>query len=445
MTIGFDGSRAFIEGRTGTENYSFQLLKALAKIDTENRYLIYLRPGKEIEGVNAIKGFKDIKGFKGVKGSKTNLKSFNRLNPINSLNNSNDWPSNFTFKVLNYPRLWTQVGLAIRTWIDPLDVLFVPSHTLPLLKKPSLKTVLTVHDLGAEFLPATHQLKQVVYLNLMTHHQLKNATQLIAVSEATKKDIVKRVGIDEKKIKVIYEGVDKTIFKPISKDIVNDIVKKYDIEREKYFLFVGTIQPRKNLERLIIAFNEFLSRINTVNGEVAGSMQYVVRERKNLKQSTHTTNYILPTTNFKLVLVGQKGWKSEEIYKLPKELGIEDKVVFTGRISDSDLVGLYNGAAALTYPSLFEGFGLPIVEAFACGCPVITSNISSMAEVAGNAAILVDPYNIEAISKAMQELSSDDALRSSLIKKGILRSEKFDWISCAKETLQILQNVAGSK
>src|SRR3989344_5701154 len=220
MTIGFDASRAFVEGRTGTENYSYQLLKALAKIDTENHYLIYLRESQ-----------------------KSKVKSQN-------------WPENFKFVTINMPRLWTQVGLSFRTWIDPLDVLFVPSHTLPLMKKPGLKTVLTVHDLGAEFLPATHQLKQVIYLNLMTHHQLKSATKLIAVSEATKKDIIERVGIEETKIKVVYEGVAQE-FKienshtpqkeaKFKIDVVNDIVKRYDLEREKYFLFVGTIQPRKN-------------------------------------------------------------------------------------------------------------------------------------------------------------------------------------------------------
>lgn len=416
MTIGFDASRAFVEGRTGTENYSYQLLKHLSHIDIQNSYLIYIRESQKLK----------------VKSQK--------------------WPSNFEFKVIDMPRLWTQVGLAFRTWFDPLDVLFVPSHTLPLLKKPGLKTVITVHDLGAEYLPAMHQLKQSLYLNFMTHHQLKTATHIIAVSEATKKDIVKRVGVSEKKISVVYEGVDKNVFKLIPRDAVNDIVKRFDLEREKYFLFVGTIQPRKNLERLIRAFSEFLEnesrdfevRSGKWDSEVGkldsfkDQIDQKMNKSKNLTKTSHISH---PTSNFKLVLVGQKGWKSDEIYDLPKQLGLEKHVLFTGRVSDPDLVGLYNGAIGLTYPSLFEGFGLPIIEAFACGCPVITSDTSSMPEITGNGAVLVDPYNIEAIKKAMLKLSSDDIFRSSLINKGSVRYSKFDWRITAKQTIDILTKI----
>jgi len=404
MTIGFDASRAFVEGRTGTENYSYQLLKALAKIDTENHYLIYLRESQ-----------------------KSKVKSQN-------------WPENFKFVTINMPRLWTQVGLSFRTWIDPLDVLFVPSHTLPLMKKPGLKTVLTVHDLGAEYLPGFHQLKQVLYLKLMTYYQLKTATKIIAVSAATKEDIIRKVGVPEKNIEVVHEGVGEEFKRQNSKgknDVVNDIVKRYDLEREKYFLFVGTIQPRKNLVRLITAFSNFLSKTDSANKQVLSSKYQVVGDRKNANTRLLNTQYIIP--NIKLVLVGQKGWKSEEIYKLPEQLGIEDRVVFTGRIPDEDLVGLYNGAMALTYPSLFEGFGLPILEAMACGCPVITSNISSMPEVAGNSAILVDPYNIQEIAGAMNKITLDDTLRSSMIKKGIVRAGQFGWEKAAREMLEILK------
>src|SRR3990167_1162494 len=172
MIIGFDGSRAFNKHKTGTENYSFQLLQHLSKIDTENNYVIYIRPGFEIE-----------------KG----------------------WPGNFKFKVLNFKLLWTQVGLALSTFTDKLDVLFVPSHTLPLIRKPGLKTVVTVHDLGAEYLPGLHQLKQVLYLKLMTHYQLKSAEKIIAVSKATKEDLVKKIGIRSGKIKVVYEGIAKQL------------------------------------------------------------------------------------------------------------------------------------------------------------------------------------------------------------------------------------------
>lgn len=411
MTIGIDGSRAFIFSKTGTENYSFQLIRNLSFIDTQNSYLIYLNRSQI------------------------------------SVVSSQKWPNNFEFKVINLPRFWTQVGLAFRTFIDPIDVLFVPAHTLPLIRRPNLKTVVTVHDLGAEYLPAFHQLKQVLYLNLMTHYQLKTATHLIAVSEATKNDLRLRVGVGSDKVSLVYEGVDKTVFKKLSNDVLSTILSKHKLHKNKYFLFVGTIQPRKNLERLIRGFGKFLeltqgSKVTKVADESSESKEsgFNVDEALDVTKVTKVAEQS-QESGFKLVIVGGNGWKSEGIYKLPKELGVEDRVSFLGRVPDQELVGLYNGATALAYPSLFEGFGLPIIEAFACQCPVITSDTSSMPEIAGKAGLLVDPYNIEAISKAMSLLSSNDLLRSSLIKKGILRSKSFDWKDAAEKTLRVIRGV----
>src|SRR3989344_1970002 len=161
MIVGFDGSRAFTKGRTGTENYSYQLLKNLSKIDQKNIYKVFIRPDSFIE---------------------------------------DHWPSNFKFISIGWRRLWTQGGLSIKTFLEDLDVLFVPAHTLPLIKRKNLKTVVTVHDLGSEYLPKTHQLKQRLYLGLMQGFQLKNATKLIAVSKATKEDLIKRLKISPKKI-----------------------------------------------------------------------------------------------------------------------------------------------------------------------------------------------------------------------------------------------------
>lgn len=368
MTIGFDGSRAFVNERTGTENYSYQLLKALAKIDTQNRYLIYLRPGVKIE---------------------------------------TKWPNNFRFQILNFKFLWTQIGLASQTFKDELDVLFVPAHTLPIVRKPGLKTVVTVHDLGSEFLPKTHQLKQRLYLSFMQKAQLRGATHLIAVSNATKDDLVKRIGINSKKITVIYEGYDKELFKPVK----NDLLPK------TYYLFVGTVQPRKNLERLIKAFSLQLSAI-----------------RQETKKSEDRR---LTVGDLKLVIVGSKGWLSDEIYKLPKKLGIEKRVKFLGYVPDENMPALYSGAIALIYPSLFEGFGLPILEAQACGCPVITSNCSSMPEVAGKGVILVDPYNIDDIVKGMNKIKKQET-RNKLIKLGFENIKRFSWEKTARETLKVL-------
>lgn len=161
MVIGFDGSRAFVTGRTGTENYSYQLLKALAKIDRKNRYMVYLRPNYSSIPHRLVQERRYPK----------NINIFKESSRLHS--NSKSWPKNFRFKTINWSRFWTQGGLALQTFKDNLDVLFVPAHTLPVVRRPGLKTVVTVHDLGSEYLPSMHQFKQRVYLGFMQKYQLQ--------------------------------------------------------------------------------------------------------------------------------------------------------------------------------------------------------------------------------------------------------------------------------
>ena len=351
MIIGFDGSRAFVKDKTGTENYSYQLLKALSRIDQQNKYVVFLRTGTAVDR----------------------------------------FPDNFHFQIIDWPKFWTQAGLAWETFKVKLDVLFVPSHTLPILRKPGLKTIVTVHDLGSEYLPQMHQVKQRLYLSFMQKFQLKGATKVIAVSKATKEDLINRIGIEPEKIVVVYEGYDKNLFKVDTK--VNTL---------RYFLCVGTVQPRKNLARVIRAFAQILGT--------------------------------------KLVIAGQKGWLSDEIYRLPKKLKIEERVKFLGYVSEKDLPALYSQAIALVYPSLYEGFGLPILEAQACGCPVITSNLSSMPEIAGKGALYVNPYDVKAITRAMMKMQTV-AIKRQLIINGFDNVKRFSWEKCARETLAVLESV----
>ncbi len=267
MTIGFDGSRTFASWQTGTENYSYQLLAHLLKIDKKNQYIVYVR--------------KNTKHWTAVQ-------------------------DNVIFREIRLPRLWTQVGLSAQTFKDKLDVLFIPAHTLPIIRRPNLKTVVTVHDLGSEYLPAMHQLKQRLYLKWITKYQLKTATKLIAVSDATKDDLIKKVGIGPEKVEVVCEGVDRKLFKQVKSDLLVNSLKHYNLEPGNYYLFVGTVQPRKNLERLIKAF-----------------------------ACLHPAH--LRGVQVQLVIVGSKGWLSNEIYELPKKLGIEDKVKFLGFVPKEDL------------------------------------------------------------------------------------------------------------
>lgn len=398
MTIGFDGSRTFIGVRTGTENYSYQLLKALSKVDKKNKYIVYIRS--------------------------------NDINDT-AVTLMDKFPKNFEFRKINWKRFWTQGGLALRTFKDDLDVLFVPAHTLPILRRRGLKTVMTVHDLGVEYLPQFHQLKQQLYLKYITRYQLKSATRLIAVSKATKEDLVKRGGINPQKISVIYEGYDKELFKPVSakgrSSFGRNSLRHYNLETGTYFLFVGTVQPRKNLTRLIEAF----SRVILYQAFEAVSPQAEsVRDDK-----------------LKLVIAGLKGWISDEIYTLPSKLGIQDKVKFLGYVPDKDMPALYSGAIALTFPSLFEGFGLPILEAQAYGCPVITSNVSSMPEVAGKGALYVDPYSLNDIIRGIREIrpaspaKRGEGIREELIKAGFENIKRFSWEKCAAQTLLVFENL----
>jgi glycosyltransferase involved in cell wall biosynthesis len=362
MIIAVDGSEAFVKNRTGVENYCFYILQNLAKIDQKNSYLIYLD-----RRTNSVTG---------------------------------DWPDNFKFKYLKWSVLWTQIGLALQTYLDKMDLLFIPGHTLPILKNPTVKSVVTVHDLGAEYLGSLHQWKQRLYLGLMEKVQIRFATKIIAVSESTKKDLVQKIGIKPHKVEVVYEA---RVPLETKNDTNVDILSKIDLKKGKYFLFVGTIQPRKNISRIIEAF------------------------------------YELENPELKLVLAGGKGWLSDEIYQLPKKLGIEERVIFTRRVSDQDIQDLYVNALAFVFPSLFEGFGLPILEAFHYGLPVITSSTSSMPEVAGKAAILVDPYSVEEIKKAIQLLTIDNNFRQKLIKLGKEQEKKFNWEKSAKETLKLFE------
>jgi glycosyltransferase involved in cell wall biosynthesis len=395
MYIGFDGSRAFQDNKTGTENYSYNLLKALSEIDKRNTYVVYLRS----IGIQVL----------AVKG----------------------WPKNFKFKIINWPRFWTQLGLAKQTLTDNLDVLFIPSHTLPLIRRPGLKTIVTVHDLGSEYLPTMHQLKQRLYLSLMQKYQLKTATKLIAVSNSTRDDLVKKVGIEVGKVEVVYEGYDRILFKPIIGDTLVSTLRHYGLQMQNYFLFVGTVQPRKNLERVIRAFGNFIKNHES----------RIMNQGRNKKD--HNSKFIIHNSVRNLVIAGSKGWLSDEIYQLPKDLGIEKRVKFLGYVPDKNLPGLYSGARALIFPSLFEGFGLPIIEAQACNCPVITSNISSMPEIASKGALFVNPYSIDDIVKRMNEVQSSNLKVQRLINAGMENVKRFSWEKAARETISILEETAG--
>lgn len=366
MVIGIDASRAQLSNRSGTENYSYNLIRALAAIDSENRYLLYLRDRP--------------------------------LYPLVT-------QPNFVTKLLRAPYLWTQARLAFECWVNPPEVLFVPAHTLPLLRPGNLKSVVTIHDLGEEYLPGYHQFPQKYYLSFASRYAAKNATRLIAVSHATKRDLIERYQVQSEKIDVVYEGIDTEFFKPGSEEEVNSVRAKYGLSKN-YIFFLGTIQPRKNLQRLISAFAR-----NVRSGAAA---------------------------DFELVIAGGRGWLDKGIYSAPTKEAVANQVKFIGRVPDEDLPALYTGATFFAYPSLFEGFGLPVLEAFGCSTPVLTSKTTSLPEVAGEAAFLVNPDSVEDIEVGIRQLLDSDSLRKKLIKAGSDQVKKFSWEKTAEQTLAVL-------
>jgi len=375
MLIGIDASRALSSQKAGPENYSFYLISEMLKLPSRHSFRLYFS-----------KTFKPIED--------NFLKNINR--------------DKLEIVRINWPKLWTQGGLALECYRRPPAVLFIPAHTIPLIRAKSLKTVVTIHDLGARFLPNYHKFPQKYYLNLTTEYSIKNATKLIAVSSYTKKDIVQKFSVAESKIAVVYEGYDKEVYYPRSVREIHAAKEKFGLKGD-YFFFQSTIQPRKNLVRLIEAFSLIVRKFNQ-------------RE-------------------IRLVLAGKPGWLYKEIYEAPEKYGVSQLVKFLGYLEDeNDSASLMSGALAYVHPSLFEGFSITLLEAMACSVPVISSKLSSIPEVGGEALIYVDSYSVDdLVAKMTFVLEMGLFSRSEITSKGLARAAQFSWKEAASKTLKVLE------
>jgi len=364
MIFGIDASRLQVAQRTGTEQYTWELLQALGSIDTRHNYWLYTN------GLPAA------------------------LPPL---------PPNFRLRPIRLPRLWTHLRLSAEMFLHAPDVLFVPAHVLPLWSPP--RAVVTIHDLGYLHYPEAHPLSRRLYLRLSTRWNAWRATHIIADSATTKQDIVRHCRVAESKISVVHLGVGAR-FRPITdRGLLHEVALRYGITTP-YLLFVGTIQPRKNLARLIEAWAAYARQT---------------------------------ATNTTLVIAGKSGWITAAIERRAYELGIADRVRFTGYVADDDLPALISGALGYVFPSLYEGFGLPVLEAQACGTPVLCSAVSSLPEVAGDAAIFVDPHSVPSITDGIQRLCEDQQMRERLRDAGLRRISGWNWQRTARETLRILE------
>lgn len=381
MLIGIDASRALRSQRTGTEHYAWQLIRHLLVLGGGHRYRLYCHQPPPA-------GLFDPPVRQALPGP----------------------ASQPELRVIPFPRLWTHGRLSVEMAQHPPDVLFVPAHVLPVLHPR--RSVVTVHDLGYRAFPRAHTPFSRAYLAWSTGFSARRAAHVLVDSQATKDDLVRYTGAAAGKITVVHLGRDESLAPVNDRQRQAEVQQRLGISRgdgkpAPYILYVGTLQPRKNLVRLVEAFAR-------------------VRHQQ---------------PDLLLVLAGQCGWLADPIFQRVEALGLGDAVRFPGFVADADLPVLLSGAICFAFPSLYEGFGFPVLEAQACGAPVLASNTSSLPEVAGDGALLVDPLDTDAVAAGLLRLVSDAALRDRLRMAGFTNLRRFSWQRCATETLAVLEAV----
>lgn len=285
--------------------------------------------------------------------------------------------------------------------VGPADLFHATDHLLPYL--PGTPTVFTLGDLTFLSHPQTHSRLNRLYLQWMMPTFLRLAGSVISISNSTHRDMQARYAPDPSKCFVVYPGIDSRFQPVLDRVRLNAVQEAYGLP-SRFFLYVGTLEPRKNIPNLLRAF-----------------------ARARLEQ-------------VKLVIAGKQGWMFQPIFDLVQKLDLAQEVIFTGFVPDVDLPALYSLAEAFVFPSLYEGFGLPVLEAMACGTPVITSNVSSLPEVTGDAGLLINPLDEEQLAAAMRRLADDLDLQENLGQQGLARSAQFGWHRAAAETLDVYRH-----
>lgn len=380
MRIGINADEANVINPVGIGQFALNVIRGLEKIDKENKYYLYL----------------------------TSLKKSTL--PVER--------AGWCYKYIWPKKLSTQFSLPFNLLLnrEKLDVFFTPTHYAP--RFCPMPSVVSVMDTSYLIYPEYFSKKDLWQLKNWTEYSMKNARKAVVISESTKKDVVKFYGKKSKDVIVCYPGYDEK-FKVIGETRlpasqrgeparqvreIEEIKKKYGIEGE-YLIAIGTLQPRKNYERLIRVF----AKLKKEGG----------RE--------------------KLVIVGKKGWLYDSLFETVKKLNVEHDAIFTGYVPDEDIVYLLNGAKIYVLASLYEGFGIPILEAQACGVPVACSRVSSIPEVAGEAAIYFDPKSEMDMAEKINQLLTVPDLREKMRQKGLENVKKFSWETCAKQVLKTIE------
>lgn len=370
MNIGIDGNEANVTQRVGSGQYSFELLRVLYEIDQKDNYWIFLK------NVPVV-----------------------------------DMPrerSNWHYRVFGPKIFWTQLALPTVLFFQKgkIDVFFSPSHYAP--RFSHIPQVVTIFDLSFLHFPQYFKRRDLLQLTRWTKYSVYNANAILTISESSKNDIIKAYNISKDKIFVTYPGYNGKIFKPQGEGRTTLVKKKYKIG-DSYIIYIGTLQPRKNIPALVRVFKR------------------LSKKEKNLQ----------------LVIVGKKGWLYQSIFEEVRNLKMQQKVIFTDFLPEEDMPPLLSGAKVYVLPSLYEGFGIPVVEAMACGTPVAVSDVSSLPEVVGDAGLLFDPRDENGMAAQIERVIKDDDLARRLSKKGLERAQKFSWRKAAEQTLKVLERVSG--
>ncbi len=372
MKIGFD-MHSLSGISQGTKTYTLQLVNSLLKIDDRNNYFLYYTGERE---------------------------PIERQFPQQNVSLKKIVPHQ---RILRIP-----VSFPIKLVLDGVD-LFHCQYMGPVFSpKPY---VVSIHDIIHEYMPELYPEKLRFFMSAFYPLSAKRAASVITISENSKRDLMNHYGLSEDKVVVTYIGVSDDFYPVKERERIDNALAKYGI-KDNYILYIGRLEPRKNIPVLIRAFHD-------------------LKAEKGIKE--------------KLVIGGSKYFKYEEIFNTIKELNISDQVIYTDSIEDSDLPLIYNGASMFVYPSVAEGFGLPPLEAMACGTPVISTNASSIPEVVGDAGILTQPGDTKELAKAIYNVLSNKNLRKRLAQKGPERAKLFTWEKTAKETLEIYNRLNNGK
>ncbi|MET0514895.1 MAG: glycosyltransferase family 1 protein [Nitrospiraceae bacterium] len=377
MRVNIDGS-VLLKERSGVGQYVYRLVHGLGTVDSRNEYRLV-------------------------------CDSFRRAN--------GRLPS-FPYRNISYRRLPVETNVlkgasGLGRWSIPLfntlfgtaDVFHWPNYLL--VPGGSCKHIITICDLTFLLFPAYHPSFRVRAYSSGIFRSAARADGIVVISEHTRRDVIKYLGVPKEKIRVVYCAA-APHFRPIPPSERSQVLSGYSLDDQKYVLFVGNIEPRKNLIRLLEAYSQLLRR----------------------------SQYRGP-----LILAGGQGWRNIGILRCVEEFALEKHVRFLGYVPDDVMPALMSGAELFVYPSLYEGFGLPPLEAMACGTPVITSNVSSLPEVVGEAALTVNPHDVAALADAMHRVLTDSEFREEMRRKGLERANEFSWEETARQTLKVYEEI----